>query len=131
MASRYTAKSQVLAYLANGSTIQNLGKARVRIGGHSVHIRYRSNPKSGIAVWSFNANPNTLTAEYELWICGSAERYYLIPIAEIKEIYEDPAAYIDRHHPEIRVLEVDHTTHKCRYGTDCRKDFAAYFRARL
>ena len=131
MASGFRAKSQVLDYLAKGRNIHNLGKAMVRIDGHSVHVRYRSNPKSGMAVWSFNANPKTLTAEYELWICGSTERYYLIPIAEIKEIYEDRAAYVDRHHPEIRVLEVDHATHKCRYGSERSKDFSAYFRARL
>jgi hypothetical protein len=131
MATGDAAKSQVLNFLANGNAIQNLGKAKVRIGARSVHVRYRSNPKSGGVVWSFNANPNTLTADYELWICGSAEHYYLIPIAEIKEIYEDPAAYPDHRHPEIRVLEVDQGTHRCRYGSNRQKDFAPYFRARF
>jgi hypothetical protein len=76
MAVGRAAKAQVLGQLAKGSAVQDLGQAKVQIGERCIHKRYRSNPKSE-RIWSFNANPNTLTADYELWVCGSADHYYL------------------------------------------------------
>ena len=57
--------------------------------------------------YKFNINPNTLSADYELWICGSATSYYLMPIELMREIYNNPNTYIDSMHPEIRVVSVD------------------------
>jgi len=62
-------------------------------------------------------------------ICGSSEIYYLIPISEIREIYQDPRAYPDRQHPEIRVIDVNVLTHRYTYGSGLQKDMTAYFRA--
>lgn len=57
--------------------------------------------------YKFNINPNTLSADYELWICGSAGVWYLVPIDLIGRIYSDPAAYPDHRHPEIRVVSLN------------------------
>lgn len=125
-------KARVLASLAEGRSVQPLPKHKVRIDNFTVHVRFRTNAKTSGGVWSFNANPNTLTADYELLICGSPECYYLIPVSRIKEIYDDPRAYVDRRHPKIRVLDVTTKTHQCRFGpTGLERDFTAYYRARL
>jgi len=61
--------------------------------------------------YKFNINPNTLSADYELWVCGSADIYYLMPISVMREIYENPNTYTDNTHPEIRVVSVDAYSH--------------------
>jgi hypothetical protein len=110
------AKVEVLRHLAKGANIIPLPKAKVRIGGSVVHVRFRSGPKSDGHTWSFNINPNTLTADFELWICGSSAAYYLIPKSTIRQIYDDPSSYPDHTHSEIRVAEVHAATHRCTYG---------------
>jgi hypothetical protein len=123
-----TIKDDVLTKIANGRPVVRIPRAKARIGSSVIHIRFRSNGKSG-GIWSFNINPNTLTVDFELLICGSSEIYYLIPISEIREIYQDPRAYPDRQHPEIRVIDVNVLTHRYTYGSGLQKDMTAYFRA--
>ena len=109
-----------------------LPKAKYRIAEKTVHVRFRSNPKRDGRTYAYNINPNTLTADFEVWICGDAERYYLLPIARIREIYADPDAYTDYRHPEIRVLDVDTTTHRIMYGHGGKTaDGTGYYRRTL
>jgi hypothetical protein len=112
-------KARVLEAIAGSRNYTTQGKAHYRIGGTTVHVRYKSNSSHG-AKYPFNINPNTLRADYELWICGDTDGWYLIPIAVIREIYEDPHTYQDRHHPEIRVINVDVETHAVIYGSGGR-----------
>jgi len=83
-------------------------------------------------MFSYNINPNTLTADFEVWICGEADSYYLFPTSVMKSIYEDPDAYVDKTHPEIRVAEVDMATHSLLFGRSGKRlDCSGYFRAVL
>jgi hypothetical protein len=126
-----SAKRDVLKHLAKGRPVTPLPKAKVKIGSVVVHTRFRSNSKSGGSIWSFNINPNTLTADFELWICGSSAAYYLIPKATVEKIYNDPAGYTDYTHGEIRVADINFQTHRCTYGKGRSADFTAYFKANL
>ncbi len=92
------------------------GRAKYRIGQHVIHVRFRSADKSGSAWYIFNINPNTLSADYELWICGDADTYYLVPIKLMRQIYHDPEAYVDHRHPEIRVVSVNAATNTVTYA---------------
>lgn len=131
MATGDAEKARVLTSLAEGRRVERVPKHKVRIGVSTIHVRFRANSKNG-NVWSFNANPNTLSANYELLICGSPECYYLIPVSRIREIYDDPRTYPDRQHPGIKVLDVNTKTHLCRFGfAGLQMDFTAYYRARL
>ncbi|MGC9326733.1 MAG: hypothetical protein ACP5I1_03790, partial [Candidatus Hinthialibacter sp.] len=87
------------------------GKSKFRIGGSVVHVCFCSENGRGPEKYKFNINPNTLSADYELWVCGSAQIYYLMPVALMREIYDNPTTYVDRMHPEIRVVSVDTGAH--------------------
>lgn len=66
--------------------------------------------------FKFNINPNTLSADYELWVCGSVAIYYLMPVAFIRDIYEHPNSYIDHFYPQIRIVSVDANVHTVTYA---------------
>jgi hypothetical protein len=106
------AKNEVLNRLAGAQQIKRLPKHKARIKDTVIHVRFRSGPKKPTtSMWSFNINPNTLTADLELWICGSAKTYYLIPRAAVQQIYNDPAGWPDHTHGGIRVAEINSDTH--------------------
>lgn len=125
-------KKQVLDRIANGRSwteAKGVGQAKYRIGSKIIHLRFRSSPKSDGVSYAYNINPNTLSADFEVWICGDAETYYLIPINVIKEIYNDPGAYVDKIHPDLRVADINTHTHRTlhsRLGNS--KTFSSYFR---
>ena len=103
-----------------------LGGVSYRLGNAVVHVRYCS---SG---YKFNINPNSLRANYELWICGGAKHYYLLPTDVLREMYQHPGAYPDKHHPEIRVVSVDAFNHRASYAApSVTLDLNPYFRATL
>lgn len=101
MTSSESIKTQVLSKIAGDRATRPAGRSIVSVGSTKIHVRYCSSP-----TYKFNINPNTLRADFELWICGSADRYYLIPIAVIRELYEHPDAYVDSYHPEIRIVSI-------------------------
>lgn len=124
-------KESVLGRIANNGVISFMRNAKWRIGPKVIHVRFRSSPKSG-AVFSYNINKNTLTADFELWICCDADTFYLFPSQIMRDIYEDPDAYVDRHHPDIRVAEVDTQVHRLLFGKGGKSlDASPYFRSVL
>ena len=87
---------------------------------------------SGGPHYKFNINHNTLSADFEVWICGSSDQYFLIPIDIIKQIYLYRGTYIDYHHPEIRVVSVNTQTSQATYARGGMKlDLTPYFLATL
>ncbi len=115
--------------IAPGETPRKCGREMYHINGSMIHARYCA---PGPGNYKFNLNPNTLRADYELWICGSAEHWYLIPVDVIRNMYEHPAAYPDKHHPDIRVVTVDACTHSVGYAApSITLDLGAYYRAML
>ncbi len=109
-------KNAALAKVANGASVTVAGNAKARIGKSVVHVRFCSRNLRTPGKFKFNINPNTLSADYELWVCGSAALYYLMPNAFMRSIYDNPDTYIDRMHPEIRVISVDSNVHTVTYA---------------
>ena len=127
-----TEKNAALAKVAKGAKFTPAGNAKVRIGKSEVHVRYCSPNAKASGKFKFNINPNTLSADYELWVCGSAKLYYLMPISFIRDIYENPNTYIDRRHPEIRVVSVDTHLHTVTYASGgVKSSLGKYFGATL
>ena len=125
-------KREVLSRLSAGETPLPAGKAKVKLGRSILHVRYCSTDARNTARYKFNINPNSLNSDYELWICGDADRYYLVPNSLIREMYGNPSAYPDRHHADIRVVSLNATTHTVTYATGGRSaDLSMYFRTRL
>jgi hypothetical protein len=125
-------KHAALKAIANGAPVVTAGKAKVRVGKSVVHVRFCSENARSPGKFKFNINPNTLSAEYELWICGSADTYYFMPVSFIRSIYDNPSTYEDRHHPGIKVVSVDAPSHSVQYATGgISASLKAYYRARL
>jgi hypothetical protein len=68
-------KNAVLEEIAKGTTVEYTKKAKVRIGKSIVHFRYCSPQAAARGKFTFSINPDTLSADYELWICGKAAYY--------------------------------------------------------
>lgn len=109
-------KAKALARLASGIPLHSRGRSKVEVGGLVIHTRFCSANDSAKGKYKFNINPNTLSADAELWVCGSGDAYYLLPIALMWSIYEDPLTYVDHTHPEIRVVSVDAASHTITYA---------------
>ena len=109
-------KNKVLKHLSGDGPVTPTGKAKYRIKGNTVHVRFCSPNRMAPTKFKFNINPNTLSADFELWICGSSDCYYLMQITFLKAIYDNPNTYIDRHHDEIRVVSVDTANNTVTYA---------------
>lgn len=121
-------KRAVLTRIAGGKRCQPAGRAMYRIDGDLVHIRFCSTDRLGSRRYKFNINPNTLRADWECWICGSDRIYYLVPTQLVRKLYNDPAAYTDSHHPNIRVVSVDTSHDQTLYARGGRKTSVAHYR---
>jgi hypothetical protein len=122
---RQKIKNDVFSVLSPNASPIKCGREMYRCGKNVIHARYCA---PGVGKYKFNINPNTLRAAYELWICGTADLWYLIPISVIYHMYDHPDAYIDKHHPEIRVVGVDPDHHQAAYAKPSIKiDIEPYF----
>lgn len=110
-------KKSALLTVANESSVVSLGKAKYQVASSVVHIRFCSRNSRVAEKFKFNINSNTLSADYELWVCGSGSLYYLMPVSFVREIYDNPNTYEDRHHPGIKVVSVDTTSHTVTYAS--------------
>ena len=70
---RNRVKGMVLQRIAGNTAPAVVGTAKFRIGRWVVHTRYCSENVSAPEKYKFNINPNTLSADFELWICGGPE----------------------------------------------------------
>lgn len=119
-------KERVFDTIAPGGVVEPMGREIYRVGTRAVHARYCASGNR------FNINPNTLRADFELWICGSAEHYYLIPTDVVRGMYEHPSAYRDNHHSEIRVVSINRDSHHVNYAAPgVSLDLSRYLRATL
>ncbi len=110
-------KRAALSKVAKGASIVPAGTAKFRVGKWVVHVRYCTPNALTPRKFRFNINPNTLSADYELWVCGRAAVYYLMPISFIQQIYNNPNTYVDYTHPEIRVVSVDAGPHTVTFAS--------------
>ena len=125
---RRQTRESVLSKIAQRARFSSSGRSMYAVGSVQVHTRYCA----GTGKYKFNINPNTLRADYELWICGSEEDWYLVPIRVIRAMYDHPNAYPDRLHPEIRVVSVDTSDHSAIYASpSIKQDLRPYHRAVL
>jgi hypothetical protein len=127
--STHQIKQAVLSKIARRKSVAPAGKALYRVDGTLLHIRFCSQDRSSSARYKFNINPNTLRAEWECWICGDDSVYYLIPTNVLRRLYNDPGAYVDNHHPSIRVLSVDAAQNQTLYARGGKSISLAQYRS--
>lgn len=92
------------------------GRSNVIVDNKVIHVRFRSKDPKCPEKYIYNINPNTLRADFELWICQTEDIYYLFPIDVIRTIYFDLDTHEDKTHPEIRVASINITNHLLKYG---------------
>ena len=120
-------KAAVLEQIAGGTRWRAEGQTNYRFPAGLVHARFKTS-----GPFSFNVNPATLRADYELWICGGPAVYYLLPQSVVRGMYEHPEAYVDARHPEIRVVSVDVDRHRATFARGGETlDLRPYFKASL
>jgi len=128
----YQIKRATLQQIAGDLPIVFVGNAKARIGSHIIHFRYCSENRVAPGKYKFNINPNTLSADFELWICGEPQHFYLMPISIMREFYRHPEAYIDSYHPNIHIISVDADRHRATYARGgMSADLSQYFWASL
>jgi hypothetical protein len=114
-------KHAVLKKILADEIWQPSGRSKFEAKGKIIHMRYCSPRRAGNPEYKFSINPNTLSADYEVWICGDENYYYLLPKDVIERMYNDPEAYVDRRHPEIRVVSVNASTDSATYARGGKK----------
>lgn len=109
-----------------------IGRSKYMLNQNTVHVRFCSVENGRAKKFKYNINPNTLSADFELWICGDASTYYLMPVALMHTIYRDSDSYVDSAHPEIRVVSVDTSSHNMNFGRGGKfKSVQQYLNAQL
>lgn len=125
-------KKQLVSELAEGEVPAYAGRAKFKVRAGVVHIRFCSANSSNSEQYKFNINKNTLSADFELWICGSKENWYLLPMDLIREMHQHPDAYEDYQHPGLTVVSVYSDTDEVMFARGgVRKSIREYFRANL
>ncbi len=97
------------------------GKEYLRFGGVTFIIdnrKYHIKVKTGqLKKYPFNINPTVLEADFEVYVCGNDNLYYLIPITLIKEMHTDPSAMPDHRYSGYTVIDVHPGKNIIKYGT--------------
>ena len=107
-------RDKVLRKIATGQSYQKVGKVTYRIGRKSVHIKVKT---GNLRKYPFNINDAVLSADYEVLVCGSEDKYYVLPQALIKKMHEDPHAMEDSWHPGYTVYDIHPQQNSIVYGT--------------
>lgn len=110
-------KRAVISKVFGDSKWKKIGKANYSNGTYLVHIRYCSPDRNNSPHYKFSIYPSTLNADFDVWVCGDEENYYLLPQNLINQLYNEPTAYVDSHHPEARVLSIFLDSHTAMYAT--------------
>lgn len=126
----YPIKEATLNQVFRGKAWHKIDGATFTDGSDRVHVRYNSTDPSGRATYKFSIYPRTLLEnDWELWICGSADNYYLFPISVADEMYSHPDAYPDKRSPHVKIISVDSEKHQAMYAAGATSmDLAPYYR---
>ena len=102
-----TPEQIIFQKLANGKSTYDFGKHKVNVAGKTIHWRKKSFPRKNPSKFPFNINPNSLSADYELFICGDEKNYFLLPKELVKMMNSHPNAYPDRRNPGYTIITID------------------------
>ena len=111
-----TMREGALLEVGGGSAWMKKHGTHYLVDGAMIHVRCISETTITGTRCPFNINPSTLEADFELWVCGSPNDYYLIPYPIIRSMYDDPAAYPDKAHKNIYIVNVDLVSDLVFYG---------------
>lgn len=122
-------KRALVSRLSSGESPTAAGRAKLRTSAGTVHIRFAVDNRRQAKRYKFTNSRNALSADYELWICGHPDRWYLIPVSTIRKMYEHPESY-QEYHPDLRRISVNREKHEVKYARGgVSEDIRAYYQA--
>jgi len=125
-------KKQLVSVLADGEMPVSAGRVKLKVSAGVVHIRFCSTNLQNHLQYKFNINKNTLSADFELWICGSNDQWYLLSMSVIRELHEHPDAYEDYQHPGLTVVSVNINKNEVLYARGgISEDIGKYYKAKF
>jgi len=107
-------REAVLQKIAGNKEFIKAGKVTYTIDGNNYHIKVKTDD---LKKYPFNINNAVLSADFEVYVCGSDELYYVIPNELIKLMHTDPDAMPDHSHPGLTIIDVFPQENKIIYGT--------------
>ena len=96
-------RESVLRKIAGYKAFKKVGRVSYEIDGNTYHIKVKTGQ---LKKYPFNINKAVLSADYEVYVCGTDELYYVIPVELIRKMHLDPSAMPDYTHPGLTVVDV-------------------------
>jgi len=109
-------KEKVLDFVGDKLDFFRTGRATYDVWSFNVHVRFCSKQLPEKEQYWFNINSNTLRADFEVWICGGQDSFYVMPTEVIRDMYEDPDSIVDSTYPDFRVVTVFVEDHEVLYA---------------
>jgi len=107
-------REKVLREVAGAKPYYKVGRVTYSIGGKNIHIKVKT---GNLRKYPFNINDTVLSADYEVLVCGSENRYYVLPQALMKRMHEDPHAMEDSWHAGYTIYDIHPQQNSITYGT--------------
>lgn len=107
-------RKKVLDKIADDDEYRQIGRVSYDIAGKIFHIKVVTGKKKN---YPFNINKTVLKADYEVYVCGTSELFFVIPISIVKKMHEDPNAMPDYRNKDYTVVVVKPLENKITYAT--------------
>ena len=117
-------RQQVLLRISNGYQPIQEGRVTYSINGLIFHIKGKAGSGND---YPFNINNAVLGADYEVYICGNSNLFYVIPIDIIRQVHSDPNAMADRHNPGYTIIHIRTDVNELLYAAPAQTiDISSY-----
>jgi len=107
-------KRWVLSEVFGSESFKPVGIATYGHEGIRVHVRHTW-ATVRCRFW-FDVNPNTVKADYELWICGMPSLWYLVPVSALVFMQGSPTAYRNTAREATTEVTVNEIEDTCRFA---------------
>src|SRR5713226_2390949 len=109
-----TYRESALRRIAGGRATRKTGQVTYEIEGKRFHIKVKT---GNLRKYPFNINDAVLAADYEVYVCGTQDLYYMVPVELIRKMHTDPSAMPDYTHPGLTVVDIYPAENQIIYGT--------------
>jgi hypothetical protein len=107
-------RESALQKIASGRVYLKIEKVTYEIEGKRFHIKVKT---GNLKKYPFNINDTVLAADYEVYVCGTQDLYYVVPVELIKQMHTEPSAMPDNTHPGLTIIDIYPAEDIIIYGT--------------
>ena len=125
-------KEQVVEVIARGDEFRQIGATTWLAREKKLHVLYSTGSSVNTKIYSFRVSPNALGADYVVFICGSAQIYYILSTSTIEKMFYHTDAIREFTYPEMRTIKIRPEDSLIVYTTDGKAlNIRSVFRARF